>query len=71
MINPCRAVKGNFEKEMKFKNHLMFNRAAGGIAGKLVSGGGVGIGCSGRLWSDVSHHLAGTAYQEARRQNLC
>ena len=22
-------------------------------------------------WRDVSHHLAGTAYQEARRQNLC
>ena len=32
--------------------------------------GGVGIGCSGRLWRGVSRHLAGTAYQEARRQNL-
>ena len=26
MINPCWAIKGSFEKEMKFKNHLMFNR---------------------------------------------
>ena len=36
-----------------------------------MCGGGVGIGCRGRLWRDVSHHLAGIAYQEARRQNLC
>ena len=37
---------------------------------KQVCGGRVGIDCSRRLWCNVSHHLAGTAYQEARRQNL-
>lgn len=40
--------------------------AVGGFAAKPVRGGGVHSSCSERVWRDVSHHFAGTAYQEAR-----
>lgn len=54
-----------------FRRVLSRGLAVGGVAAKLVCGGGVGSGCSERVWRDVSHHFAGTAYKEARRQNLC
>ena len=44
------------------KNQLKMNNACAAVESASAAAGD---------WRDVSHHLAGTAYQEARRQNLC
>ena len=43
-----------------FRRLLSRGLAVGGVAGKLVCGGGVGIGCSGRLWRDGEKGLSGS-----------